>query len=1358
MAKIAEVLDIQRSYSNQVELRAEYFDLDVRTDRMAHYKPIRAHRAAFEKIAEGIWQQNNKRSYIISGSFGTGKSHLLMMLASYFSTPSTTSEMKKFFENYDQAEKDENVKNPKATQLKNLRSEGQFLVSICDYASPDFETNLLRAIRETLELEGLDMDSMESAYSQAIDKINEWKESGNSYFIDKLEELLESTASKWSVDSLVSDMRDFNVDALNEFKTLYKQITSTDFQYDKDNYVKVISALTDVNTTIRKKYKGWVILFDEFDYQIGEKRFHLEQFQQLLQKCSKSLLDGFPILFVATIHKSFLEYKSVYNAADFSTLSDRFDEIKLESEGIEDIISAVVNPKKDSDIWKSEIGIQQSKMVQLANETNKHHLFDWLRAAQIKGKIIENIYPMHPAATYALIKLAGAAGSNNRSVVSFFAQEAEEPGSYAEYINHTDILTNGDLNVYTVDLLCSYFSLSSASENITDVAREHIRNYETSLRELYKIRHNSMDDLVLSQDIFEQVLKVMVIYDIIGLPNTFDMIAFGLNKGTPSQKSSLESVFKKACEKRIIYLNDTNGCYEFKRSDSKDISGLIRDYKSKPANIPENYVLTLNEISRNDYAVKVRKKLKDDALAPQKYNLQWMEDKRLQKVFCMLKDLEDQEYFTRLHDALASETDIKKSFDGAVVYVICEKPEELAAAVVSAKENIYPEIMVAVSNDPADICDDIFSLKAACSYQEKSEDFSTQDLMALKTQAQAYDMKIAKRLDYLTDSRNYRAYTVGGALLEKGANDAAAVELLEKLYSGKRNTVKNEELNKSHEFKDNNTALRDAADRLLDISQPVSFHNDYGSDRGDIKFIRNVLVQCGVIYKSNAQGSVEYCYVEKDVSKYSKFLPGLSAMITEIHDSDGTEINIQKFIHRYMKEYGLGYNAVLLFMAVVKRYFTDSLTIVKDVAAVGSINVNNMDILKSIVISPQYVNCVMKYEPISEAEEKYIEKLITIFGGTSAGNLDVLQQLMETWYDGLDPICKVEELYPDENTETFVKICNQIKAMPIREICLYEFKSIIGMERDTLIYGSIGDDLAEAIKTQKGNVENGFYIARKKILSGISELFGQKSEDISAIEKEFNNWVKDLDEAQRDVLNPLQNDYSKPIVKAIGSDEPFSDILFKNIPADMKLGEVRKWTSDHCAEYVQTFGQGKRHIEEDVYAVSCPVYTLDGREVEEEKNGKNAEIRFSGELIINLDKGEDNVCYYVSTDGNDPQDPKAQRIKRMEAYALKITKDTKVRFCGESEAHKFSSVLTLNCVNEEMKYEAKLAPGQQYQEIRDGEFKTVKDIKINGIVPVDAGSLQLFVTSLAGLMEESQNVDRKEILRGLNNAIHDLEA
>lgn len=1356
MAKISEVLDIQRSYSEQVELRSEYFDVDARVDRMSHYKPIKAHRVAFEKMVEGLWQQNNKRSYILSGSFGTGKSHLLMMAASYFSTPSTTPEMQQFFANYEAAEQEEKIVNPKATQLKNFRKEGRLLISICNYASTEFETNILRAIRETLDNQGMDLDTLETAYKQAVDKIKEWQSSNNTYFIDEMERILEAEGSSYSVDSLITDMEEYEVDALEKFKVLHKQITSADFQYSKDNYVEVISQLSKIDS-IKRKYKGWVILFDEFDYQVGGKRFKLEQFQSFLQMCSKSLLDGFPILFIATIHKSFLDYKSVYNASDFSTISDRIDEIKLESEGIEDIISSVVNPKKDSDAWKVEVLANHPQMVQLANETNKHHLFDWLQAPQIMGKIIENIYPMHPAATYSLIKLAGAAGSNNRSVVTFFAEQREDAGSYAEYINHTEIVENGELNLYTVDKLFDYFTLSSASENVTDIAREHIRNYETSLRELAKIRHNDLSDLVLNDSMFERVLKTMVIFEIIGLANTPKLIKFGLNMMSQAQSSSIDNVFKLANEKKIIYLNDTNGCYEFKRSDSKDISGLIRDFKSKPANIPENYAETLTKLCKSEFASKIKKKIKGDSLAPKKYNLTYLEDKRLRRVFCMLKDMESESFFKEIHEELSGEKDIKKSDDGAIVYVICETPDDISKAIALTKKNTYQEIMIAVSNEPASICDDIFSLKAACFYQDNSSEFSPQDLRALKEQAQAYDTKISKRLDFIMDSKNYQAYAALGEMLEKGADDVSAVALLERIYKGKRNTVKHEEVNKSHEYKESNTALRDAVERLLDVSQAISFHNDYGNDRGDIKYLKNLLVQNGVIYVNNTQGPLEYCLVEKDIEKYRALLPALHDMIKEVHDGEGHEINVQKFIKKYLLEYGIGYNAALLYMAMLKRYFADSITIVKDVVAVGSINVNNIDILKSVVMSPDYINCVMKYEPISEEETKYIERLITVFGGSGTGNLDHLQQSIMKWYSELDTISKASDLYSDEATSTFVKICNRIDSTSIRDICLFDFKEVIGLERDTLIYGTIIDDLVDGISKSKNIVDNAYFFVRKKIAEGISALFGEVTEDITLIEAPFKAWYKELDEAQRDILNPLQNEQSKPIVKAIGSERSLMDLFLIDIPSDMKFGDVRSWTTDRTAEYIQTFKNGKLHIENDVYAVSTPEYKLDGKGIVEEKNGKDVEIKFSGNMTITFESGKENICYFLTTDGANPADPTAQRVRALDVYTLTVTKDTIVKVCGMGDNNKYSSILNLRCINEETKYEAKLYEMQQYQKMNANGMSAINDVKINTIVPIDSVSLCLCIKSIAELMKEKHMVDVDEVIRGLKKAIEELE-
>lgn len=964
---------------------------------------------------------------------------------------------------------------------------------------------------------------------------------------------------------------------------------------------------------------------------------------------------------------------------------------------------------------------------------------------------------MHPAATYALIKLAGAAGSNNRSVITFFADDREDSGSYATFINNKDILgKDGMLNLYTVDGLCDYFELSSASENVTDIAKDYIRNYETSLRELARIRHNGVDNIILSDEMFDRVLKVMVVYDIIGLANTPELIRFGLNMTSSSLAGNLDNVLTVACEKKIIYLNDTNGCYEFKRSDSKDISGLIRDYKSKPENLPDDFITALGGILGSGFAVKTKKKIKGEPLSPNKYNLSYLEDKRLKKIFCMLKDAEEPTFFDSIHKEIIEESDFKKSYDGAIIYIICEKSDDIDKAVALTKNNEHNEIMVTVCNEVAGICDDIYSLIAACHYDGDSE-LSSQDQRALKEQAQSYDTRIAKRLDFIMDSKNYRAYGVLGEMLENGPNDVAADELLENIFKTKRNLIRHVDLNKSHDFKENNIALRDAVDSLLDLSSPLSYRSDYGQDRGDMKYIKNVLQQTGVIYTTNKNGTIEYCSIEMDVDKYKTQLPALHDMIKEIHDCEGEEINVQKFVQKYRAEYGLGNNALLLFMAVTRRYYADSLSIIKDVTAVGSVSVNSMDILKDVLFGTGYVNCVMKYESITEDEEEYIRKLMEVFGGkTGTASLDGLQQMMKSWYEPLDSVCKAGDIYPEERTRTFTEICNRLDTTPIRELVLYDMKEIIGAQRDDMIHGHISDELVSEINKQKDIVSDGYALIRNRIISKISALFGEETEDVEKLKEMFEGWSSGLDEAQKNVLNQQQNDDSKPLARAISLDLPFSTVLLDNIPSDMNLGAVKAWTSDRTEDYVQAFKRGKNHIENNVYAVSCPVYEISGTGVEESEQGKNKTIMFSGEMQIKIDLGEGNVCYYVTTDGSDPTETDAQREKRLKTYLLKITADTNIKLCGVSEAGKYSSVVTLRCLNEETKYEVKQVP-TQFSINSAGGIERKNDVKLDALVPIDSSSLCLCVKSIAKFMKNSHGVSNKEIIEGLRKAIEELE-
>ncbi|MDZ7695881.1 MAG: hypothetical protein U5R49_02780 [Deltaproteobacteria bacterium] len=129
MAKISDVVKLKSGYANFVELKSAFEAARENADRMAMYRPTKAHRVAFERICRGVYQPNDKKFYLLSGSYGTGKSHLCLMTANFLSRSSGDPEIAGFYANY------AGLDPEKAKMLKNIRKDGQYLVAICDYYS-----------------------------------------------------------------------------------------------------------------------------------------------------------------------------------------------------------------------------------------------------------------------------------------------------------------------------------------------------------------------------------------------------------------------------------------------------------------------------------------------------------------------------------------------------------------------------------------------------------------------------------------------------------------------------------------------------------------------------------------------------------------------------------------------------------------------------------------------------------------------------------------------------------------------------------------------------------------------------------------------------------------------------------------------------------------------------------------------------------------------------------------------------------------------------------------------------------------------------------------------------------------------
>jgi hypothetical protein len=140
--KIAELISTNPGYSAQVDLNRWFRNNAQNLSTMRRYCPISSHRRAFEKVT-GALDTKDKRVYLITGNYGTGKSHLCLMLANYFAYPSNQPDIAQFLTNY--ADQDPAAAN----KLRARRKKKRYLVALCDYDSTDdFGEVVLRAARD----------------------------------------------------------------------------------------------------------------------------------------------------------------------------------------------------------------------------------------------------------------------------------------------------------------------------------------------------------------------------------------------------------------------------------------------------------------------------------------------------------------------------------------------------------------------------------------------------------------------------------------------------------------------------------------------------------------------------------------------------------------------------------------------------------------------------------------------------------------------------------------------------------------------------------------------------------------------------------------------------------------------------------------------------------------------------------------------------------------------------------------------------------------------------------------------------------------------------------------------------------
>lgn len=1367
MTKIREIVQINSGYTSYVDLYEDYYDLEKNQARMRNYKPIAAHRQAFEKIASAL-NPLDRRFYFLSGSYGTGKSHLLLMVANYFANQSDLPEMISFFNNYEMSQNDVLIrpgdvfKEKRAASLKEARKSGRYLVAICRYSlNLDFEGAILRALEDALQKDNSTI-LFSSHYQEALRRINDWefRRDTDRFFTD-LQATLTQFYSDWTLDDLIVGLRNYDETALNVFKRCFRKVTDSEFSYDKDNLRDIITDFLE-NPEFKMSYKGIVLLYDEFGAALDSGLVKYQTLLDFAQFCANSSVNsGGPVIFVGAGHKSFILHGNLgdYNA---ETAAARINEIQLMTQGMEDIISAIVHPKKELQDWKQSVEPQSGKFTWFSNECNRLGLFNWLPAPKIKNNIITNIYPMHPLATFALLRLASEAGSDNRSVFRFFAPEFDtgeqgwtnvEPCSFPWFLENNQILDQGKLSLFTADLLVDYFkdSLKVSNNRLVVQVKNHISNYEATIHELnsYLARENQgklfdeVDELML------RILKTMLVNEIastqgVSIPNTAQNIEFALDYVSPDERQQIEIRLRLLTDAHILFNN--GGVYELVPGDRKDVRRMVDQFKNNPENKPKNllsHFLRLINLRGDDLYLDARD-----------YNATYSEDKRLSVIFSTPSTLAENitvdgksvsffefQELERLRTPRGS-----SAYEGIAVYVLCENEGDIDVAKSAVARNNQLRIAVAIPKTSISVYDAIFTLNALESewFREQAKSFSPFEAAEEHTIREDAIKLLTTAKDSYFNNAKVNWFGLRGSEIpvqESKRYDVANKVILE-FYKNKRNTFGHIDFNKSHQNITGNLRgiLKEAGELLIDLSQPVSVNWSWADNRGGTKYLRKCFVDHQALRVTAIEGDIRYLEPEKDIAKFRSSFPAYSELLKELAalEQKGPK-NLHTLLEPIFEEYGQGELAVTLMLLLARRFFGDGLRFKRDINNLADIQFSSTDEMLSLV-QGQNGQTVVFLEPVSELEKTYFAKVTQTFSDqpAPAGKVYTINeafQALTSWWTNLPIIARSSTFHTGER-KALAELLSQEKTRDPFRFIKYDLLSALGQEPGVALTEDIVRQTESHLKDFKDRTEGIEHDVENQVLTQVAELFGLSSTLDVDIQEAFKSWYNNLGDSQQDQYGLWHNNDSKPLVKYIAYTD-IRKLLFDTLPEAYSLGKISNWSSNNTSTLVQRIQAGMKHIEESGPNVEPPTI-----EYENALSQRNNQVTFQGTLVMQADTEDGTGVIYYTEDGSDPTSSDQQK-KLTPGDTLTIKGNRKVKLVVADGQGNYSAVQTIDAIDELNKYRIVRSPD-----------RTFLDEIINFVFPKDKIAARMTISSLLSELNKTEIYSdddlRNEILRILD--------
>ena len=457
---LSEFIKISPGFKAAVNLRNERDNLS----KVAGYIPTEVAREIILDFARKLHPMTpDLRSRIVMGTYGTGKSHLALVLLNLFMRPVATQELQMVIEKLDPDTR---------SVLKQYRQEvpAPYLIVSLYGNEGNIADSLMMGLRRALNAVDLVSLLPSTAFDAAIKRIEDFEEKWPESFIVLKQEV---EKKGHTVGELKVRLAEYQKKFFDLFREIYPLVTNG-AQFDFFIMLDPVDLYESIVKELREHhgYSGIAVFWDEFGNKMeevvkdpsGKEGLDLQAFAEL---CNASAMNQIHLYLFC--HRSLKEYHDISRITlaashqkleeDLRKIEGRFKQYILKSTDTEtfQLIDGVIIADEQSPGWSELTTTFAPYFDGLLQDTARLNYFVGFTREELKSTVIHGTYPLHPMAVYSLPAISEKVAQNNRTLFTCLCED--EAGSFKRYLDKAVLnVATPCPPMFTVDQLWDYFA------------------------------------------------------------------------------------------------------------------------------------------------------------------------------------------------------------------------------------------------------------------------------------------------------------------------------------------------------------------------------------------------------------------------------------------------------------------------------------------------------------------------------------------------------------------------------------------------------------------------------------------------------------------------------------------------------------------------------------------------------------------------------------------------------------------------------------------------------------------------------------------------------------------------------------